>query len=1279
MLMLDKRLEPVREKDAVISTYSTDTLITSPAIVESVYSTHASTHMSMGDTSIFEEKIIHWTRHNKGCVIGAIVGRYGYGKTSTAVHLWHECERNNVIAVPPFAWFGLTDIIGATYSWVNYRLEQLAPDYCQSLRLIYDRYCTQSLEILAKEEGTTIEVLKGLFDRGKLKLETRPPDVVKFLAEVNELVTKLGREGPVVFTDELQVTLSEYPTRDQFMDDLFGVLNELHHRQGSYGIVISMPTATETLIADVRQDIIDRMQGFNLYIRPETMYGRSFATDLWRKYAQVFGFVDSMSNILPPYTLKSIGEIASRQDLGAGPRTVVEAFRRAIAYYDKSNTTYLPTDLIDDYLNGEVAFDQNGKLGQVVREALGVAPVAGNTDNEFAIKLLGAFPEGCSEEIQHYYDAADAISELPPVYRREYLYDFAEGPSLRKLAATEVKPDPVFLRLAKEFIGRYKEDTYHGQLALTAFQELILHGQIFTERRGTSLTGWKWESQYELSGAFQESYPDRQLYLKAALAQEELDMDRSVAEFGIWLQFSLESGNQDPGQIRKLGGSKKAFLRLNGMRRPSVALNIAYLSDLGLPLTRLTPLFMLALHKFLDNNRNAIPSEEQVRNMKTFTDQLLSNAVKLLFHNELREQSEWALTLIGTDMVKDIFNQMCEATYPAYVTFITMRGWENHLNLYINALSNPRVTAAVAHGQQALTGAKDEVVRLFGQGSSQAFQNFQRSIPHLLELTNWAGREQGQIKLRLHPLEQAILDALDTSTVKTKVNGVLTGELAYDELNDLFRRQGYQTIELQQALRLLKARRYLKLDERKRKFARLIESPEELQHIISEKLEAIRNVLKLLDGSVGDFDITKYSSQVAMLARREERATGISELEEVHLAVNRLRNEVDHQIETHYQIYGDQIQKILDDTQRNLNSKLPARELIHHPLWLPHSQALQSIMESSTFRVSDVANELLESSKTLLDEARSAETPSARLVILYRGQQAIHTSYKKLKELRQKAFDNNEQFKVWKTLLEMAIRVKREVDNCAYTYSLPEFRDRFEALDHLVEHEIAAGRGFENLPRLRRELEKLERATQERISGQRDLFVALKIQRETLLNHLSGHSIHLHANFDHYHPIESQQNLEIEVGEHLERFMDELRGKLSRMKSDLSYLSLILKNPILPDTELVEQAEHELQESLKGGDIQMLELWAGRFQHTRMQIEFFQDQIASSFIKQAPSAEEGWLLSILSVNRTMELGEVVRHLIEKQGAQDFSLDQLVSDIQSLYQKNQIIIKLERRY
>ena len=1275
--MLD-RLAPIREKDAVIATYNTESLLMSPEIIDATYTAHASTHISMGDTSVFAEKLIHWTRHNKGCVIGAIVGRYGFGKTSTAIHLWYECERNKVIAVPPFSWFNLMDIIDATYAWVNYRLSQLAPDYCFALRAIYDRYRSQSLETLAKEEKTTIDVLKGLLERGRLKLETKPSDVVKFLSETSALLAKVGREGPIVFTDELQVTLSDYSSREQFMDDLFGLLNELHQQQGSYGIVVSMPTATEALIADVRGDIIHRMQTFNFYLRPETLYGRTFATELWRKYAHIFDFVEAMSEILPLDTLKSIGQISSRQDLGAGPRTVVDAFQRAIAYYDESETAYMPTDLIDDYLVGEVAFDQNGKLGLVVREALGMAPVVGNTDNEFAIKLLAAFPDGCSEEIQHHYDIADIITQLPLAYRREFLYEFAEGPSLRKLAPTEVRPDPVFLRLTKEFIGRYKEDERHGHLALSAFKDLVMRNQVFVERRGGSLTGWKWESDHALVGSFSDSYPERKLYLDIALTGAKLDTTQMIEEFGVWIQFKLDGGNQDPGQVQKIGGSKKALLRLNGLRRPSSALNIAFLNDLGLPSTKLTPLFMLSLLQHLADNRSAIPNEEQARGMKTFTDQLLSHATKLLFNNELRELSEWSLTLIGVDMVKDIFNHMCEASYPTYETFITMRGWENALTHYINALSNARITVPIAHGNQPLSSLKDEIMHMFSQGSSQAFQNFQRSIPHLLEIINWTGREQGQIRLLLHPLEQAILDALDASTEKTRVHSTLVGMLGYEDMLNLFRRQGYLEIELTQALRLLNARRYLKLDERKRKFARLIESTEELQIVINEKLNAIRSILKLLGDSVGDFDDTKYSVQVAYLARKVESAASLPELEAAQLEVTRLRNEVNHQVERLNQINKSHIDKVLDTAERSLNDKLSLPEVGSELLWLRHTQTLQSVLESSLMAVTKVANELIENGNAILRNAEAAETPAAKLVVLYKGQVKVNSKRQHLEEQRQSAAYTYDQFNAWRTLLELAIRVEREADNCADTYSLPEFRDRFEALEQLIADEVAGDHKFAFVSRLRQELEKLEYTIQDHLAGLREQFIAAKKQREDILTQLSDNSIRLHASFDHYHPTKSHHNLELEVYEQLKQLIHDMNNKLTRIKGDVAYLSLVLNNPNLPDPTSIEDEERALRDSLEYSNSHVLKSWAERFQFVCTQIEHVQNQVAALLVKQTPTESEVEILDLLNTDNSMELGEVVRLLAQKRERQEFSLDQLVKDIEGLFQKNQIIINLKRR-
>jgi hypothetical protein len=102
--MKNPRLEKVRRKDPIIATYTASALLTSPQTVHEAYTEHALTHMSLGDTSTYLERLLNWVLVNKGCVVGAIVGPYGYGKTSTAVYLWRECEQQKIIGVPPFKW-----------------------------------------------------------------------------------------------------------------------------------------------------------------------------------------------------------------------------------------------------------------------------------------------------------------------------------------------------------------------------------------------------------------------------------------------------------------------------------------------------------------------------------------------------------------------------------------------------------------------------------------------------------------------------------------------------------------------------------------------------------------------------------------------------------------------------------------------------------------------------------------------------------------------------------------------------------------------------------------------------------------------------------------------------------------------------------------------------------------------------------------------------------------------------------------------------------------------
>lgn len=1285
--MSDPRLTALREKDPVIGTYHADSLVQSPTTVEQTYSVHATTHMAMGDTSTFVDKLIHWTRYNRGCVVGAIAGPYGYGKTSTAVHLWRECEQHGVIAVPPFSWRRLEDIMAATHAWVEYRLGQIAPDQRGPLTALYERYQQQSLAKLAAETGVSHEGLHDLLQRGRLNLSVQPSDVIQFLAEVSALLGAVDRDGPVVFTDELQVTLSEYPTRDQFMDDLFGLLRELRQRQGSYGLVMSMPTATEALIADVRGDIIERLQDFKFYLRPETLYDRRFAEDLWRKYAHLFGFTEVMSQILPGDTLRSIGQIASRRDLGSGPRSVVDAFRRAIHTYDESGTPYFPFDLIDDYIGGEVAFDQMGKLSHVTREALQAAPVAGDDSREAAIKLLAAFPEGCPEEVQHFHRLAGVIADLPPAYRREYLYDFAEGPSLRKLAPTEVKADPVFLRLTKEFVGRYSADTpQYTAMAQCAFERLVLRDIVFQERRGAALTGWTWKSETRLVGSFSERYPERELALRVVLNPDIAEPVGERAEFSLWVYLDVHGGPQDAGEVRKMDSDRRTIVRLNLAAQPRGPLPVAYLSDLGVATAKVTPRFMLALLQHLEENRSAIPNEEQARGMRTFSEQLLSQAVALLFSDELRAHSDWPLTYIHSGLLKDVVNQMCEAVYPQYVTLMTLPRWDDYLTHYINALKNARVTPPIARGAQPLAGTKDEITRLFGQANSNAFQNFQRSLPHLLDFVNWSGRERGAVQFTLHPLEQAIRDLLDASPRRLRQGGVEVGALAVEDIMLLGEQLGYRRKEIEFAIRLLEARRYITQDPRTHKLTQLIESPEEHRALLDEKLQSLHDDLAVLRKAVSAFNVEKYSGQLASLSYRAEHAGEAHDLQALHAEAIRVRTEFNEQVERNIQAGRRSLTELIQTYEPYTQGQLVLPAASDSPpvaAWSRFLPALAAELQERTQTLAEGAANLVAQAQTLLKEVEGAETPLARLSKLHQGQIPILRLKSSLEKRREEAQSDLAALEAWRELLPLADRVQHEVETCAATYNMPTFRDQYAALEALVAARVAAGDALPLAGQVRADLEHLNRATLDWIAAQREQFLDGKRDREKVLAELGGREVHLRSGFDHYRPSESLRDLDAEMREELGRMVRDLGRALDRVRGDVAYLGLIMhgQGRNLPDVRPAEKAVSETRASFEaqpGLDGQSLEAWAEQFRRARDAVRRVRRQVAEGLEQQPPTSREALVLDQLAPGRTLELGEIVRVLAQNGRSEAFSLAQLMTDIQSLFQKNQVIIKLERR-
>jgi len=553
----DPRLDKLRSMDPTIGTFTARELVGAPDFVHQTYLGHAGTYMTLGNMSDYVDTLLRWARVNKGAVMGGLSGKYGYGKTSTAIHLWQQCEQARVIAVPPFEWHRLQDIVDATWAWVRYRVGQIQPGAVVQVDRIYARYREKSIQEFADEEGIAVSKVQELLERRKVSLRCHPEDVVEFLAEVSQVLEgeALQLHGPIVFTDELQVTMARYMeahrSRDEFMEDLFELLNPLLNRQGSFGLMLGLPLPTEALIGDIRPDILQRLQHCNLFIRPSTMYDREFPRELWRRFAEVFEFADLARQILSADTLDSLGQIAFRDDLGAGPRTVIEAMQRAIDHYDQTGQGLSPLDLMDAYLAHQIAFDAGGKLIAAVAEVLQSREVQQIPHGDRAIKLMAAFPLGCPEERFQTYGLQDAKDEVARRVYAEYLYKFPEGVSLRKLAPTERGAEPRFIELTKDFIQTYSESERDLDMAIRAFREAVIQEQLLSARRKDQIEGWISDPQVagQYVGTFDRKYPERRLAVR--VSRDRAALVRAVEEFGLAFWFDPACDSESPGRIER--------------------------------------------------------------------------------------------------------------------------------------------------------------------------------------------------------------------------------------------------------------------------------------------------------------------------------------------------------------------------------------------------------------------------------------------------------------------------------------------------------------------------------------------------------------------------------------------------------------------------------------------------------------------------------------------------------------------------------------------------------
>jgi len=1295
----DPRLQKLRDMDPVIGTFTARELVSTPDFVNQVYLEHAETHMSLGDISNYVTTLLRWARTNKGTAIGAIAGEYGYGKTSTAIHLWQQCEQARVIAVPPFEWHRLQDIIDATWAWVRYRLGQIQPGAVTQLDQICERYREKSVQEFADEEGIPVSKVQELLERRKISLRSHPEDVIEFLSEVSQLLESdaLRLYGPIVFTDELQVTMSRYlaerRSRDEFMQDLFELVNPLINRQGSFGLIVGLPLSTEAIISDVRPDILQRLQYCNLFIRPNTMYERDFPRELWHKFAEVFEFEDIADHILPADTLDSLGQIAFRDDLGAGPRTVIQAMRCAIDHYDHIGQPFSPIDLMDAYLGRQIAFDASGKLIVAVTEVLQSRDVQQVPDGERAIKLMAAFPMGCPEERFEAYGLQDAKNEIARRVYTEYLYKFPEGVSLRKLAPTERPAEPRFIELTKDFIQTYSESERDLNMAVQAFREVVIQGQLLSSRRRDQIEGWipdpKVAGQYV--GTFDRKYPERRLVVR--VSRDRAELVKRVEEFGLAFWFDPDCDYDSPGRIERANeAGTLALFRLTLLRRPSKPLNIPYIEELGYPSRKVTPAFMLALVQHLRNNEHFIPEDEKRIQVPPFVRSLVDYSVQLLLGEDLLENAEFdGLSKVGLALPREVFSKMCRTRYPDYETLITTGRWEGAYTAYLNALESQKVSSSVGvlRGNRPLELPQRDVLALFGETKVQTFKGLAENLSGVLEVDLGSKADSpSTVRFKLHPAERAFMEALRSSEEKFTRGQVELRTLGQHQGFSLLRRLGYREEEIGFLLRMLKARRLVDYDDRRQCFVEVLESPEERREAILAALSDLTQRAEIL-AQIPEFDVERFSAEASRLEERVSACDDIEKLEEYQDQLTGLRDvlvrftkEWEHTIQTNFD-------RIRQEVGAVLRATLPAdltRSLKSDVGWVGELVHCQALLKDK-YQRSHATFRNVESRVTTAWNAWTSTSPNdpAALIALYEANLAAQSELKEAQAEREAAGAYLRSYVAWSNVLNTASRAYREATGCAVSYKEDQFQreldtifgeiaDRFQKkrLEALPDHEMYA-----------EQIREVQARIDTWLRDRREIFMEAKRFYEETLKAFGVGRFNLHAVFDPFDPETSWSNLYTEALEKTLQHVQSLEQELERYRTETLYAEQVVGADVSRPSEQIQQARGELVEvkrQVHGECVRQQECFASlgdALSGLSTAIREVEQSLMGILQKRAPTPEEEAILDVLQDPRGTDLSVVIVSRLAAEG-DEFSLDELMRTIISLFKKNQIIIRLEKR-
>lgn len=860
-------LKAVLDKKPIIPTYKARELWDAPAVVQAAYEQHVRGYIPFAregsgdddaDVTAYERRLVRAVKESRA-PLGYITAEYGHGKTSTGLFLWERARAENLLAVPPFSFDALGDLVTAVAGWARFEVERVRPGLGERAQALHDRYRREGIEGMAHRHATdtgrtydeALSDLRMLDRMGGLQLRMRGLDYVNFLTEITDLAREAGFGGVLVVADEVQqfIEHEDVTSAREPLADLFDLINTMYTRGGrlACGAIFLLPNKELGFVNERRGDLVARMKSSRLALDLGHVHGLAFPQRLWASLAEAFNLQAVTDHVITAEALRALGEIAVRSDLASGPRTVVNVLQIACTRYLQGNSPYGLHDLVTSFEQGAVAFDGMSKLQSALRQALAHPLVQGRPDAERAVRLMAAFPStGLTADVQQRQGVRTAVEELTRLAVGDLVAIRGGGLDRDgravKAGVTLMALQPIEAQLSwlKGTIRDYRRNYYLGSevvrgRAVEGFRALL------TERLFPS-PAWKVEGELPatalsqnrsvlLRGSFpsaQRQFPERLVCCRLLGSGEQ--PRPTFAANDLLIDFVLQAPHEQSAEAQRALPGRLQWLAPNHARVELNLLhcdpNAAYLDlkpgfeDIVAPYD-VNPLLTLslyaALHEHLAVGRVRAAEESEVRDL--FMPALLGAALRDLFHAELAAAADPPIAAADARFVDDLVAEMCRGTYgDSYVTLMVVNSWRSGLREYAGALGridNPLIRA----GQEPWEGTKSELAALFTKTNS-SFDNYHRTYADLFEVVRpfSKGNGTGAERFKLHPLERAIQRLLTERGQKQYIMHPRTHQaieapaLSTAEIAAALKPHGYREEEIDAAHDLLEARQLIQRD-----------------------------------------------------------------------------------------------------------------------------------------------------------------------------------------------------------------------------------------------------------------------------------------------------------------------------------------------------------------------------------------------------------------------------------------------------------------------------------